>query len=116
MLIEQVMKSMNSEIVGMAKNGKEAVDLFRKENPDLLLMDINMPVLDGIDALKEIVDEFPDAFIIMLTSVSDRDTVEKCIGFGAANYIRKDTDIQEMKKIIKETWNEFKKDKSKTNV
>ncbi|MFC1798450.1 response regulator transcription factor, partial [Thermodesulfobacteriota bacterium] len=82
MLIEQIMKSMGTEIVGMAKNGQEAIDLFRKMTPDLLLMDVNMPIVDGVDALREIVDEFPDAFIIMMTSVTDRDTIEKCINFG----------------------------------
>ncbi|GAF91156.1 unnamed protein product, partial [marine sediment metagenome] len=57
----------------------------------------------------EIIDEFPDAFIIMLTSTADMETVENCLAYGAANYIRKDTPIEEMKKIIKETWAIYKK-------
>ena len=109
LLMKTVMKSLNCEIVGEAKNGIEAVELFKKEKPDLLLLDINMPIKTGEDALKEIIDEFPDAFIIMLTSTADMETVENCLAYGAANYIRKDTPIEEMKKIIKETWAIYKK-------
>jgi len=114
-LIKTVMKSMQAEIAGEAKNGQEAIDLFRSEKPNLLLLDINMPVKDGEQALKEIIDEFPDAFVIMLTSVSDMGTVKKCLDNGAANYILKDTPLNEIKKIIKETWDSFKESKGIKN-
>jgi len=110
-LIKTVMKTMQAEIAGEAKNGQEAIDLFRSEKPNLLLLDINMPVKDGEQALKEIIEEFPDAFVIMLTSVADVETINKCLDNGAANYILKDTPLNEMKKIIKETWDSFKKSK-----
>ena len=109
MLMKKVMTSMNCEIVGEAKNGMEAVELYKKEKPDLLLLDINMPVKTGEEALKEIVEEFPDAFIIMLTSFADMESVENCLNLGASNYIRKDTPLDEIKKIIKETWALVKK-------
>lgn len=109
MLMKTVMRSMNCEIIGEAKNGIEAVELFKKEKPDLLLLDINMPLKSGEEALKEITNEFPDAFVIMLTSLADMESVENCLALGAANYIRKDTPIEEMKDIIKETWAIFKK-------
>jgi two-component system chemotaxis response regulator CheY len=104
MLIKTVMRSMNCEVIGEALNGNEAIELFKKEKPDLLMLDINMPLRTGEEALKEIMTEFPDAFVIMLTSVSDLESVENCLSLGASNFIRKDTPIQEMKKIIKETW------------
>ena len=110
-LVKTVMKSMQAEIVGEAKNGREAVDLYQLEKPNLLLLDINMPVMGGEKALKEILGQFPDAFVIMLTSVADVDTVKKCLDHGAANYILKDTPLNEMKKIIKETWDSFKEKK-----
>lgn len=108
-LIKTVMKSMNTDVVGEAKNGQEAVELFRKERPDLMLLDINMPVKSGDEALKEIAGEFPEAFIIMLTSVSDIETVKECLALGAVNYILKDTPISEMKKMIRDTWVQFRK-------
>jgi len=114
-MIRMVLKSINGEIVGEAKNGQEAVEQFREKKPDLLLLDINMPVKNGLDALKEIIADFPDAFVIMLTSISDMETVEKCLDLGAINYIIKDTPIPEMKKIIKETWDTFEREGENSN-
>jgi two-component system chemotaxis response regulator CheY len=108
-LLKIVMNSMNAEIVGEAKNGKEAVEMYRREKPNLLLLDINMPVKTGEEALEEIMSEFPDALVIMLTAALDMETVEKCIELGASNYIRKDTSVAETKKLIKETWDWHKK-------
>jgi len=104
-----VMTKMNCEIIGEATNGNEAVELFKQNKPDLMLLDINMPLKTGEEALKEIKQEFPDAFIIMLTSVVNSESVENCLNLGAANYILKDTPKDEMQKIIKETWMLFKK-------
>jgi len=109
MLMRTVMSTMGCEVIGEAANGQEAVDVFRKEKPDLLLLDINMPVKTGEEALKEILAEFPDAFVIMLTSLADIESVQNCLNLGATNYIRKDTPLREIKKIIKETWALFKK-------
>lgn len=107
-LIKTVMTSMNTEVVGEAKNGQEAVDLYRREKPDLALFDINMPIKNGEEALKEVISEFPEAFIIMLTSVADMETVNRCLDLGAANYLLKDTPLADMKKMIQETWTDFK--------
>jgi two-component system chemotaxis response regulator CheY len=108
MTMEKIMTSMKCDIAGEAKNGDEAVKFFREKRPDLLLLDINMPFKTGEEALKEILAEFPDAFVIMLTSLADKKSVENCLTLGAANYIRKDTPIHEIKRIIKETWKIFK--------
>ncbi|MBF0329126.1 MAG: response regulator transcription factor [Nitrospirae bacterium] len=104
LLLKKALTMMNYTVVGEAKNGIEAIELFGKEKPDMLLMDINMPLKTGTEALKEIVAEFPDALVIMLTSVSDLSIVEKCLEDGASNYIRKDTPLAEMKKLIEESW------------
>ena len=104
MLMKKVFTSMGCEIAGEAKNGTEAVELYRLEKPDIMLLDINMPMKTGDEALRDIVSEFPDAFVIMLTSLADVESVQKCLDAGAVNYIRKDTPIAELKEIIKETW------------
>ena len=118
LLLKTVLTKMNCEIVGEATNGPDAIDIFNKEKPHLLLLDINMPIKKGDQVLEEIMAKHPDAFVIMLTCVVDMKIVEKCIGLGAANYIRKDTPIEEIKKIIKETWQTFrqKTEKSSDNV
>ena len=99
---------MNTEIVGEAKNGAEAVEFFEKNQPHITLLDINMPVKTGIDTLKEIKSMAPNALVLMMTSVADMKTVEECIELGAANYILKDTPLTEIKIMIKETWDEYR--------
>jgi len=109
MLVKQVLKSMNAEITAEARDGNQAVELYRQNKPDLVFLDINMPVKTGVEALKEILAMDPNALVIMLTSVSDMDTVTLCLDAGAANYIRKDTPLEQIKGIIKTTWAEHKK-------
>jgi len=104
LLMKTVIKKMNYQVIGEATNGQEAIDLFQKERPDLMLMDINMPYKTGEEALEEILTQFPEALVIMLTSVVDTETVGKCIDRGAANYIRKDTPLTDIAKIISTTW------------
>jgi len=75
--VRAIMEQMNSEIVGEAKDGKEAVEMFARLKPNLLLLDINMPAKSGKNALQEIMARFPAAFVIMLTGLSDRETIEE---------------------------------------
>ena len=63
--LKNILKQAGYQIVAEASNGKEAVDLYRKHKPDLVTMDITMPVMTGIEAVKTIMDEFPQANIIM---------------------------------------------------
>ncbi|MDH4322437.1 MAG: response regulator transcription factor [Desulfobulbaceae bacterium] len=109
LLMRKVMESMNAEVVAEAKNGEEAVALYRRTKPHMAFLDITMPIMDGKAALKAIREEFPDAFVIMLTSMSAMETVKECLDAGAANYIRKDTPLNELKLYIKETWSDFQK-------
>ncbi len=106
--LRRILESMNMEVVGEATNGKEAIELFRKKKPNFLLLDLNMPVKNGDEALKEIMIEFPEALVIILTATVDKTTVETLIDLGASNFIRKDTSIAEMKKILKETWDSYR--------
>ncbi len=108
LMLKTVMMSMGAIVVGEAKNGAEAIEFYRREQPHIAFLDINMPIKTGIDALKEIKNEFPDALVMMMTSVADMETIEQCLEAGAANYILKDTPIQELKQMIKETWEELK--------
>jgi len=104
---------MGHEIVGEAVNGQEAVDLFKKLRPDILLLDINMPVKNGVVALREIMDEFHDACVIMFTSFQDMELVEDCITAGAVNYISKDGHDGKIKEVIESAWRDFNKGNQK---
>ncbi|SDM22335.1 response regulator transcription factor [Bacillus sp. OK048] len=89
------------EIIGEAGNGKEAVDQARKLKPDLILMDLVMPEMDGIQATKIIKSELPEIKIMMLTSFSDQDHVIPALEAGASGYQLKDIEPDELIKCIK---------------
>lgn len=107
-LITTVIKTMNCDIVGEAGNGKEAVSLFCTLKPHMLLLDINMPLKSGKEALSDIKRRFPNACVIMLTSLTDKETVEDCIELGASGFIRKDLPLDEMRDVIKKTWSAYR--------
>ncbi len=86
-----------------ASNGSEAIQKFLDEKPDLVLLDVNMPILDGLGALKEIMRIDPEAVVIMLTSLTSRQNIQQAVDLGASNYIRKDTPKEEMLVAMKET-------------
>lgn len=102
-LIKTIVKGIGIDVVAEASNGAEALEKYKQTRPDILMLDINMPLKTGDEVLREVIAENPDACVIMLTSVSDIGTIGKCIEIGAANYIRKDTPLGEMKAIIRET-------------
>ena len=77
------------EMVGEASNGREALDLFRKHRPDITLMDLQMPVMNGIDAMGAIRGEFPDARIIVLTTHPGDFQVSRALKAGARAYLLK---------------------------
>ncbi len=89
--------SLGAEVAGEAENGEVALELYLAEKPDLVLLDIEMPVKDGISTLKAILAEDSNANIVMLTSVDNMMVVEDCIFAGARDYIRKDVNPEEMK-------------------
>jgi DNA-binding NarL/FixJ family response regulator len=93
------------DVVGEAANGKEAVELARKLNPDLILMDLIMPEMDGIQATKIIKTEMPEIKIMMLTSFSDQEHVIPAVEAGASGYQLKDIQPDELVSSIKRIMN-----------
>jgi len=78
------------DVVGRALDGRAAVELVREERPDVVLMDIAMPVMDGIDATNAIRDESPGTRVIVLTGSNTSDDVSRARAAGAAGYVTKD--------------------------
>jgi DNA-binding NarL/FixJ family response regulator len=76
-------------VVGIGNNGKEGIELFRKLRPDVLLMDIRMETMSGLEAGEKILSEFPDAKILYLTTFLDDDYIIKALHIGAKGYMLK---------------------------
>ncbi|MGP1909890.1 response regulator [Metabacillus sp. JX24] len=93
------------DIVGEAENGKEAVELVRSLNPDVILMDLSMPVMDGVEATKEIRTFNQEIKVIILTSYADQDHVIPAIQAGASGYQLKDVEPDELVHTIREVLN-----------
>ncbi|MBD8027575.1 response regulator transcription factor [Ureibacillus sp. Re31] len=90
------------EVIGEAKNGIEAVELVESLQPDIVLMDLVMPEMDGIQATKKIKAKWPNVAILMLTSFSDKDHVLPAIEAGAAGYQLKDIEPDELVNAIRQ--------------
>ena len=98
-----LLKQLGSPTIIEAANGREALDLYRLERPDLVLLDVNMPVLDGLATLRALRELYPEVVVIMLTSLASRQTIEGAADLGACLYIRKDTPKDEMLQMLRET-------------
>jgi DNA-binding NarL/FixJ family response regulator len=84
------------DVVGAAADGSEAVELALRERPDVVLMDLEMPVLDGIEATRRITAEVDGAAVVILTSFSDRERILRALDAGAVGYLLKDAEPDEL--------------------
>ena len=83
-------------VVGHAADGRQAVDRARELRPDVVLMDLSMPVMDGAEATRRILAERPDGRIVVLTSFAETDRVTEALAAGAVGYQLKDTDPRDL--------------------
>ncbi|HTZ20541.1 MAG TPA: response regulator [Opitutaceae bacterium] len=98
-----LLKQLGSPTIVEAANGLEAIALYQQERPDLVLLDVNMPGIDGLATLRKLRELDPEVVAIMLTSLASRQMVEGAAELGACLYIRKDTPKDEMLKMLRET-------------
>ena len=89
------------EVVARASNGEEAVAMARRERPDITLLDVQMPVLDGIEALRRIRGDDPEARVIVLTTYRNEDYIFPSLRAGARGYLLKDSSREELAGAIR---------------
>ena len=87
--IKKYLKKYNLEIVGTAENGKVALELFEKTNPDIVTLDITMPEIDGLTVLEEMIKINKDVKVMVVTALTDKATGLKAIKLGAKSYLPK---------------------------
>lgn len=106
-LISLIVTSLGAEVVAVAADGAEALSMYKQFLPDMVLLDINMPKMDGISVLKQIMAINNRTLVVMLTSLNTLEVVKECIDNGAWNYILKNTTAEELHKALSTTWGEY---------
>lgn len=105
-IIRQGLKSLltsksDFEIIGQAENGEIAINLVETLQPDVVLMDIRMPVMDGVAATQVICQRYETVKVLVLTTFDDDEYVAKAMRFGAKGYLLKDTPLEELANAIR---------------
>ena len=96
-----LIQTLGDITVLQAANGTEAQQVYERERPDLVLLDVNMPRIDGLQTLGNLKRIEPACIVVMLTSLVNRQTVEECLQLGALGYLRKDNPPDEMTDQLK---------------
>jgi len=101
-LIKTILENENHKVIAEASNGEEAYNMYTKFNPDLVTMDVSMPNVNGIIAVKKIINNYPEANIIMVSAISQRDMVFEALESGAKHYIIKPITREKIISVINE--------------
>jgi two-component system chemotaxis response regulator CheY len=99
-MLKDILAELGLEVVAEGEDGQEAVDLYRRLRPDLVLLDTTMPRLDGIAALREIVAEDPQAQVIMITALGQKEAVLASIKAGARDFVIKPFDQERVQDTV----------------
>lgn len=99
-MLRKILESQNFHVLGEATNGKEAIELCKNTNPNLVTLDITMPELDGLSALKIIKQNSPNVKVVMVSAFGERQNVLEAIKFGAANFIVKPFNAEKVIRVV----------------
>jgi two-component system chemotaxis response regulator CheY len=105
-MIKKALEPEGFEIIGEAGNGRDAVELYQKTKPDVITMDITMPIMDGLQAAQAIKKQNPAQKIIMLSAMSDNDIVAEARGWGIVHFCAKPFKPEEIVEKIMRVINE----------
>ncbi|MBR5229574.1 MAG: response regulator [Firmicutes bacterium] len=104
--MKQVLADTDYEIIGFCRTGEDAVESYREHRPDIVTMDIIMPGMDGLDASREILAEFPDAKIVVVSSLAYDETLDIANEIGTKGFIFKPFDREAVLKTLDEAFME----------
>lgn len=104
--LRNMLEEAGHQIVGEAGNGQEGIDKYKQLKPDLVTMDITMPVLDGIEAVGEIMEYDADAKVIMVTAAGQKTNMVEALKRGAADFIQKPFESEVILKVVEKVLEE----------
>jgi len=99
-ILKNILIENGHEVIGEAINGKDAVSKFKELQPDITTMDITMPVMDGLEALREIREIDKDAKVIMVTAAGQKSKMVDALKYGAAEFLTKPFEAEQIIEII----------------
>ena len=99
----RIVLNINSDmmVVGVAENGQETIDMVRAKKPDVILMDVRMPILDGVQCTRLIKEAHPEVRIIILTTFDDDESVYNALKYGASGYLLKGVSVPELTQAVR---------------
>ncbi|MBR6329005.1 MAG: response regulator [Lachnospiraceae bacterium] len=99
-ILRGIIEGMGHTVCGEAVNGEEGVRLYEELRPELVTMDITMPVMDGLTSMQKIHEIDRAAKVVMVTAVGQRNKVVECIKEGASDYVTKPYEVSDVEKVI----------------
>lgn len=100
-ILRTVFEENGHQIIGEAGNGAEALELLKEINPDLITLDITLPVMDGIEALKHIKEDYPDPKVVMVSAAGQKTKIIEALKLGADDFIQKPFEPESIALVIK---------------
>lgn len=100
--IERAVSGRDVEVVGQAGDGRDAIAIFKKVNPDLVTLDITMPEMDGLDALEAMLAHCPDARVLVISALADKATGIEALTRGALGFLTKPFSDHELNDALRE--------------
>ena len=100
--IERCQQTARLQVVGMASNGLEAVEIFRRTDPDVVTMYITMPQMDGIECVERLVAIKPDVLILIVSALADKATAVEAMGKGANGFLNKPFSDRQLNEALEE--------------
>ena len=104
-ILKGILENAGCEVIGEATNGQEGYERYVELKPDIVTMDITMPVMDGIEALKKIKSEYPDAKVVMVTAAGQKTKMVEAVQNGANEFVSKPFEPDQLKAIIEKVMN-----------
>ena len=104
-LLRGILRAEECEIIGEARNGALALELIEKSRPDIVLLDVLMPEMDGLETLQNIKQQYPEIIVVMITGSPSKDNVKESIDGGASGFIVKPFNSAKVIETLKRAWN-----------